>query len=170
MMQAPSRVPRRWFLLLALAVFGADQLSKKLVLEQMLPGETHTVIPGLFALTYLRNRGAAFGLLADFDSGWILGGLIALSALALALVGRWLWHGPATAASGGGLALILGGALGNLFDRLREGSVVDFLDFHLGPYHWPAFNLADAAIVVGAGILLYASLRDSRRLARTGRA
>jgi signal peptidase II len=111
-------------------------------------GESHRFLPGFFNFTHLQNRGAAFGLFADSDSSLVQGFLIAFSIAALLLVLFLLWRGVTSAWSGWGLGLILGGALGNLIDRLRAGSVVDFLDFHLGRYHWPAFNLADSAVVI----------------------
>lgn len=153
------RQPRALYLVLAAAVFLLDQTSKWLVARFVLLGETHHIVPGLFNLTHWRNRGAAFGLFADATSPAAQAFLIAFSAAALLLVLLLLWRGPASALAGAGLALIFGGALGNLLDRLRGGSVVDFLDFYLGPHHWPAFNLADGAIVLGAGVLALEVLR-----------
>jgi signal peptidase II len=140
---AVHRPARTLYLSLAAILFLLDQLSKAAVMQALALGETRRIVPGLFNLTHLRNRGAAFGLFADVESVVVLVFLIGFSLAALVLV-LVLW----------GLGLILGGALGNLFDRLRSGSVVDFLDFHLGPYHWPAFNLADSAIVIGAAVLM----------------
>ena len=152
---------RPLYLLLALVIFLLDQASKALVARTLAVGELRRVIPGFFNLTHTRNPGAAFGLLSNSDSPWTVAFLILVSVAALALVGSLLWRGPARLA-GVGLGLILGGALGNLFDRLQAGSVVDFLDFHVGGYHWPAFNLADSAIVVGAAALLAEVLRSRR--------
>ncbi|MFQ5724144.1 MAG: signal peptidase II [Terriglobia bacterium] len=158
---------RSLYLLLALAVFLLDQASKALVARTLAAGELRRVLPGFFNLTHTRNPGAAFGLLSNSDSPWAGAFLILFSVAALALVWSLLWRGPARLA-GVGLGLILGGALGNLFDRLRAGSVVDFLDFHVGGYHWPAFNLADSAIVVGAAALLAEILRSRRRAPTEG--
>lgn len=160
----PSRAS---YLLLAGAVFLLDQTSKWVVGQALALGETRRVFPELFNLTHLRNPGAAFGLLSNHDSPWMAAFLIAFSVAALALVATLLWRGPARLA-GVGLGLVLGGALGNLFDRLRAGSVMDFLDFHLGSYHWPAFNLADSAIVVGAAALAAEVLRGRRGALREG--
>ncbi|MDA2913455.1 signal peptidase II [Acidobacteriia bacterium AH_259_A11_L15] len=158
---------RTLYLLLALAIFLLDQASKALVARTLAVGELRRVIPGFFNLTHTRNPGAAFGLLSNSDSPWTVAFLILVSVAALALVWSLLWRGPARLA-GVGLGLILGGALGNLFDRLQAGSVVDFLDFHVGGYHWPAFNLADSAIVVGAAALLAEVLRSRRRAPSEG--
>lgn len=154
-MTGAARTPSRTlYLSLALAVFLLDQLTKFAVMHSLMLGESRRIVPGLFSLTHLRNRGAAFGLFADVESVVVLFFLIGFSIAALILVLVLLWRGSASALAGWGLGLILGGALGNLFDRVRNGSVVDFLDFHLGPYHWPAFNLADSAIVIGAAVLM----------------
>jgi signal peptidase II len=145
--------------MLAAALFLLDQGSKWLVAGSLRLGEVRSIIPGIFSLTHLRNRGAAFGLFADSGSPAVRAALIAFSVAALGLVLYLLWRGVSARATGWGLGLILGGALGNLVDRLRSGSVVDFLDFHLGGYHWPAFNLADSAVVVGALLLMIEVLR-----------
>lgn len=163
-MSAVSRPARTFYLVLAVAVFLLDQASKWAVMHALALGETRSLIPGVFNLTHLRNRGAAFGLFADVDSHAVVAFLIAFSAVALVLVLLLLWRGSALPLAGWGLGLILGGALGNLFDRLRSGSVVDFLDLHLGPYHWPSFNLADSAIVIGAAVLMLELIRSRRHI------
>jgi len=112
------------------------------------------VIPGFFRLTHVKNRGAAFGIFADSTAPMKIEVLILLSVVALVVVLMLLWEQPGARRIGLGLALILGGALGNLFDRLAHGSVVDFLEFYLRGFHWPAFNVADSAIVIGAGLLV----------------
>jgi len=147
---------RSFYFLLALLVWAADQASKWVVAHALHVGEVRSLIPGFFNLTHVTNRGAAFGLFANVSSplGTIL--LVLFSTLALAVIGVLLWRNPADRLSGVSLALLFGGALGNLLDRVRVGRVVDFLDFHLGGYHWPAFNLADSAIVLGAaGVMLH---------------
>ena len=148
--------------MLAAAVFLLDQGSKWLVAGSMRLGELRSVLPGLLNLTHLQNRGAAFGLFADSDSPAVRAVLIAFSVAALLLVLFLLWRGVSSRWTGWGLGLILGGALGNLLDRVRVGSVVDFLDFHLAGYHWPAFNLADSAVVIGALLLMIEVLRPHR--------
>lgn len=165
-MSPPAIAVRAFYLLLAVGVFLLDQASKALVAHRLALGETRRLIPGVFNLTHWHNRGAAFGLFADFTSPGVLIFLVGFSAVALVLVLSLLWRGPASPLTGWGLGLILGGASGNLFDRLHAGSVVDFLDFHLGAYHWPAFNLADSAIVVGAAVLMAKILRSRRRVPR----
>jgi signal peptidase II len=151
---------RGFYLSVAFITLLLDQITKWLVTRQLALGEMHRVLPGFFSFTNLQNRGAAFGLFADSDSSVVQGFLIAFSIAALLLVLFLLWRGVTSAWSGWGLGLILGGALGNLIDRLRAGSVVDFLDFHLGRYHWPAFNLADSAVVIGAVALMIEVLRS----------
>ena len=117
--------------------------------------ESVAVVPGFFHLTHVENRGAAFGLFAESPSEWKIAVLVLFSLVALVVVSALLWkNSHAMTTTGVGLALILGGALGNLWDRLVSGQVVDFLDFYLGNYHWPAFNLADSAIVIGALLLV----------------
>ena len=114
------------------------------------------VIPGFFRIIHTENPGAAFGIFADSPSPWKVGLLILFSVLALLIVSALLWKsGHTLTTTGVGLALILGGAIGNLWDRLVSGHVVDFLLFYIGRYQWPAFNVADSAIVVGAGLLVF---------------
>jgi signal peptidase II len=164
-MMAPGvKLARVFYLLGAVGIFLADRLSKWAVLQTLALGENRRVVPGLFNLTHLRNRGAAFGLFADAESTVVVVFLIAFSVAALVLVLVLLWRGTTSAWTGAGLSLILGGALGNLVDRLRDGGVVDFLDFHLGPYHWPAFNVADSAIVIGAAVLMLELFRSRRHV------
>ncbi len=146
---------RRYHFLLALLVWLLDQWTKSLVRGHISLHESVSVVPGFFRITHVQNRGAAFGLFADSPSQWKVAVLILFSCVALLVVSRLLWkNSHSLSATGVALALILGGAVGNLWDRLRDGFVVDYLDFHLGSYHWPAFNVADSAIVVGALILI----------------
>ncbi|HXE90604.1 MAG TPA: signal peptidase II [Terriglobales bacterium] len=150
-----AHVMRRYLLLAALGVFLLDQATKWLILRNIPLHESVPVIPGLFQLTHVQNRGAAFGLFSDSPSQWATSTLILFSLIALAVVWRLLWkNSHALTATGIALALVLGGALGNLWDRLVDGHVVDYLDVYVGTYHWPAFNVADSAIVIGAVILV----------------
>jgi len=165
-MQSAPGSARKLYFLAAGGVLLLDQISKWVVQQAMAPGELRGVLPGFFNLTYVRNRGAAFGLFSESDSALVQVLLVAFSLAALGLVLVLLWRGTASGAAGWGLALIFGGALGNLLDRLRSGSVVDFLDFYVGSYHWPAFNLADSSIVIGAGLLLLVVLRGHRAAPR----
>ena len=143
------------YFVIASFVLVSDQITKWAVLARFSPDTTVPVIPGLFSLVRVENRGIAFGLLADLSSGIAFGLIVLISAAALGVVCYLLWkHEPSAKRAGAALALILGGAAGNLLDRMVRGSVVDFLDFYIRGYHWPAFNVGDSAIVVGAGILL----------------
>lgn len=146
---------RKYHFLIAILVVLADQLSKWLVWKNIDLNTSHEVIPGFFRLTHVQNSGAAFGLFADSASEWKVSILIIFSVLALVVVSALLWkNSHAITSTGVGLSLILGGAVGNLWDRLNHKHVVDFFDFYLGSYHWPAFNIADSAIVIGALLLV----------------
>jgi len=150
----------RW-LLLSLAALAADQASK-LAMEQLTPeGYYKPVIPGFLNLVHTHNPGVAFSLLADSGSPWVTVLLVVFSLGVIGLVGNILLRGEwGTAPQKAGLALILGGALGNLIDRLHSEGVLDFADFYLGEYHWPAFNVADSCIVIGAGMVIVGILRE----------
>lgn len=146
---------RKYHFLVSLAVVLLDQFTKWLVAKEIVLHDSIAVIPGLFRLTHVQNRGAAFGLFDDSPSEWKIAVLVLFSLVALVVVTALLWKNSHTmTATGVGLALVLGGAVGNLCDRLIAGHVVDFLDFYIGSYHWPAFNVADMAIVVGAFLLV----------------
>lgn len=146
---------RKYHFLIALLVIGVDRFSKWLVATRISLHDSVLVLPGFFRLTHVQNSGAAFGLFADSASQWTAAILILFSVLALVVVSALLWkNSHAITTTGVGLALILGGAVGNLWDRLLNGHVVDFFDFYVGSYHWPAFNVADSAIVVGALLLV----------------
>jgi signal peptidase II len=146
---------RSFHLLIAALIVVLDRAAKLAVARNISLHENIQIIPGLFRLTHLENRGAAFGLFDDSPSEWKIAALVLFSIVALAVVSVLLWRNSyAMSSTGIGLALILGGAVGNLWDRLLNGRVVDFLLFYVGPYQWPAFNVADSAIVVGAGLLV----------------
>ncbi|HEU5451291.1 MAG TPA: signal peptidase II [Terriglobales bacterium] len=146
---------RKYHFLIALIVVVADRASKWLVARSIPLHDSVNVLPGVLRLTHVQNSGAAFGLFAESPSEWKVALLILFSMLALVVVSALLWkNSHRMTTTGVGLALILGGALGNLWDRLLSGHVVDFFDFYLGSYHWPAFNIADSAIVVGALLLV----------------
>ncbi len=155
-----NRSPKRLFLLLSLAVVVADQWSKWLVERHLPLFGSHSVIPGFLDLTHVRNTGVAFGLFAARGNIW---GTIALSLLglaAMAVIGIYFRRTPdderLLLAS---LALILGGALGNLLDRLFAGAVTDFIDVYYGGYHFHTFNLADSAITIGIVLMALDALR-----------
>ncbi len=150
------------FLIVTITLF--DQLTKGWILSSFHLYESREVIPGLFNLVYVTNSGAAFSMLADVDSPWrhyfFLGvGIVALIGLTIA----YFKMRDDNKFYGTALALIAGGALGNLIDRVRFGSVVDFLDVYLGGYHWPAFNVADSAICVGAGLFIIVNILEARK-------
>jgi len=135
----------------ALVIIIVDQLSKFAVMNSLRIHESVSVIAGFFNLVHVRNRGMAFGFLnrPDINFGFYL--LVAASFVAIVFLLIWFIKlkesDPLTVLA---LSLIMGGAVGNLIDRLRFREVVDFLDFYVGDYHWPAFNVADSAITVGA--------------------
>jgi signal peptidase II len=146
---------RRFHFVIAFLVVVLDRATKSIVATRISLHDGIQVIPGFFRITHVENRGAAFGLFADSPSQWKLAMLVLFSIVALVVVSALLWRNShSMTTTGVGLALILGGALGNLWDRLLNGRVVDFLLFYIGQYQWPAFNVADSAIVVGAGLLV----------------
>jgi signal peptidase II len=147
---------RKYHLLIALFVVALDRLSKWAISHRLSLHDSIPVIPGFFRIVHAENPGAAFGLFADSPAEWKVTLLILFSLIALAIVTALLWKSSHRLTSTGiGLALILGGAIGNLWDRLVSKHVVDFLLFYIGRYQWPAFNVADSAIVVGAGLLVF---------------
>jgi len=140
-----------WFALAA-AIVVADRLSKLWVLEAFRPGESVAVAP-FFNMVLVFNKGAAFSFLASAP-GWQTPMFASFAILAAAVISFLLYRHAGKTLFCSGLTLILGGALGNLWDRLQWGQVVDFLDFHVAAWHWPAFNVADSAITIGAAILI----------------
>lgn len=143
------------YFVIILVTVAADQLTKFFVVDLLQLYESREIISGFFNLVYVTNKGAAFSFLADVHSPWrhyfFLGiGSVALVGLTIAywklrkIQPLYCWP----------LALIAGGAVGNLIDRVRFGAVIDFLDFYVGNMHWPAFNVADSAICVGVGLFL----------------
>jgi signal peptidase II len=147
---------RTYHLFIALGILLLDRLSKRLVAKDIGLHDSIAVIPRIFYITHVENRGAAFGLFNDSPSEWKIALLVLFSVVALVIVSALLWRSSHTmTASAVGLSLILGGAVGNLWDRLLNGRVVDFLLVYIGSYPWPAFNVADSAIVVGAGLLVF---------------
>src|SRR5690348_14953824 len=152
----------RWFVLAALVVL-ADQATKAAVMSHFALGERLALAP-FFNLVFVYNPGAAFSFLSE-AGGWQKPLLVAFAVAAAAIVSVLIARRPGERLLCTGLALILGGALGNVIDRLRFGQVVDFLDLHAAGWHWPAFNVADSAITVGAALLILDGLdRKSTRL------
>ena len=142
-------------LLIAMIVFLLDRWTKRLISARIAMYSHIQIIPGFFRLTHTENTGAAFSLFADSPAHWKTAMLIGFSAIALVVVSVLLWKQtrPLTI-TGIALSLILGGAAGNLWDRVVSGRVVDFLLVYVKTYQWPVFNLADSAIVIGASLLV----------------
>ena len=142
------------FLLAALVIL-LDRWTKHLVASRVRMYEDIPVIRGFFSLTHTENTGAAFSLFADSPAHWKTAMLISFSVVAMIVVSILLWkQARALTMTGIALSLILGGAVGNLWDRAARGRVVDFLLLYVKNYRWPVFNLADSAIVVGASLLV----------------
>ena len=141
--------------ILALLVVLLDRWTKRMVAAHIAMYTHIQVIPGFFRITHTENTGAAFSLFADSPSHWKTALLIGFSLIAMIIVSVLLWRqARALTITGIALSLILGGAVGNLWDRVASGRVVDFLLFYVRSYQWPVFNLADSAIVVGASLLV----------------
>jgi signal peptidase II len=159
---ASTRDFRGGLLLLSLLIVVSDRLSKWLVAKKIDLGSAVTVIPHVFRISHVENQGAAFSLFDNSASPtrvrWML--LIFSLLAALVILFFLLKLGRKLSATSIALALILGGALGNAYDRLRFGFVVDFLEVHIIHYHWPDFNVADSAIVIGGLLLLLDAVRE----------
>lgn len=154
------------FLAITFLVILLDQATKAWIISTMRIYDSFAVIGGFFSITHVRNPGAAFGFLAGAPPLFRSIFFLAVTVAAIVLILRYLRvsriEEPSLVLA---LALILAGAVGNLIDRIRFGEVVDFLDVYIGSYHWPAFNVADSAITIGAGVLMAVLLR--RRKERT---
>jgi signal peptidase II len=155
-------VKKNYYLLIlpAVVIIVLDQISKFLIVRSMHIFESIPVISGFFNLVHIRNRGMAFGLMNRLGSDFNFYFLVAATIVAITLLAYWFSRLKSEERKLIlGLSLILGGAIGNLIDRLRFHEVIDFLDFYIGPYHWPAFNVADSVITVGtfwvAGNILF---------------
>ena len=151
-MQVKKLLP--WFAVAA-AIVAADRVTKLMVLEAFAPGE-RLQVSGFFNLVLVFNKGAAFSFLAG-ASGWQTPVFATISTVAAVVISVLIVRHSGNRLLCAALALMLGGALGNLWDRLAWGHVVDFLDFHAAGWHWPAFNVADSAITIGAGLLILES-------------
>lgn len=149
---------------IAVAVAIVDQLTKLWIMTTFALHEQQNIIPGVFDLVYVTNTGAAFGFLAGSKNLLRQAFFVAVAIIALIVIvfayGHLKRQGRIFVYA---LGLIAGGAVGNLIDRLRFGSVVDFLDFYLGSYHWPAFNVADSAITVGVALFLLGTLLQHQK-------
>ncbi|MGH8475849.1 MAG: signal peptidase II [Methylococcales bacterium] len=152
----------RWLILAGLVLI-LDQLTKIAISSTMGLRESIYLIP-YFQLTYVHNEGAAFSFLSD-AGGWQRWFFIALSSAVSVVIAIWLYRLPRTAVwESTGLSLVLGGAMGNLIDRVIYGYVIDFLDVYYKVWHWPAFNIADSGITVGVCILLLDSFRNRDKM------
>jgi signal peptidase II len=149
-------------------VFALDRVTKVFIRSHVTPWDNFSVIPGFFSIVHTENRGAAFGLFSESSSQWRTLLLVAL-ALGVMLFIATLLVQPRrsglvpTLMLRTGLALVLGGALGNVYDRVLSGAVTDFLEFYFGSYQFPTFNIADSAITIGAGLLLLDMWRGRHR-------
>jgi signal peptidase II len=153
----------QWVVLIAVIVAALDQLTKWFVVRLISAEESRVVISNFFDLVQVQNTGAAWGILKDYN--FVLSAVSILAVLALYLFRHsFQLHrlGPRVA-----LGLIVGGIVGNLIDRMRVGHVIDFLSFHIGQYHWPAFNVADSAICVGVGLYVILSWRGDHASQQT---
>ena len=154
----------------ALAVLAADQATKAWVVAAIAPHQIIEVIPGFFNLVNTRNRGAAFGFLNRPDIEWSFWLFFGATVLAILVIAHLTRRAPAKAELFIGFGLIMGGAAGNLIDRIRLRAVIDFLDVYAGGWHWPAFNVADSAICAGAALAFITLWRHegaAKKAART---
>ncbi|HZE20727.1 MAG TPA: signal peptidase II [Desulfobaccales bacterium] len=156
---------RKYFIFVVLLVAGLalDQVTKALVAQRLPLGSQVPLIPAFLNLVHIQNQGAAFGMLSGWPPYYTWWFFVAVSVVVLTVLGYLLWrlpedHWPAAL----GYSLILTGALGNLIDRIRLGAVVDFIDVYWRSYHWPAFNVADSLVCVGAAILVWVIIREEK--------
>ena len=155
---------RLLFAIISIGVLVFDQVTKEWITSRMSLYSSVPVVPGLINLTLVTNTGALFGLFKDIDDPYRTIMFLAVPVIAISLILYFQYRtSTADIMTQSGLALILGGAVGNLVDRLRFGHVVDFVDVFVGEHHWPAFNVADSAICVGVSLLFIDLLRQSRK-------
>ena len=163
--EAVMPVRKKWplFVVVVLCILGLDQATKLYVHTTFALHESRPVITNVFAFTYVRNAGAAFGLLARHNPDFLRVFFPAVTALALVgLFVYFVWVPYQHTLTLWGLCLIIGGAMGNGIDRLWLGQVIDFIDVHWYAYHWPAFNVADSSICIGVGLLLLDTFHTAR--------
>lgn len=146
------------------AIVVIDRLTKLYIQSAFSPLDTVEVIPGFFNIVHVENPGVAFGMLATVPETWRKFALVGLSSVVMAVIGVMLFRPrmQETKLTQLGLALVLGGALGNLWDRAVRGTVTDFLQLFFGSYEYPSFNAADSAVFVGACLLILDMLRSRR--------
>ena len=141
----------------SLLVLALDRVTKLWIERNLSAVDTWVIIPGLFNIIHAENRGMAFSLLADASPAWRAFLLIGVSLAVVGFLAVLLWREGSARKNlreRAALSLVVGGAIGNLYDRITRGSVTDFLDVYIGEYHWPTFNVADSAITVGAALLV----------------
>jgi signal peptidase II len=164
----PGRSPYLW---IAGVVVALDQVTKALVDDLMALHESRPIVEGLVRLTYVQNRGAAFGILSEAGLPYQSVMFSMVSVLALLAIALYAWRMPVQSRlPQTALALVMGGAVGNLLDRARLGYVIDYMDVYWGPHHWPAFNVADSAISVGVTLLVIDILRNPQPISPLGAA
>lgn len=147
---------RSFYFLLIIILIIIDQYSKFVIAKTIKPYSSLTVIPGFFKLSRIHNRGAIFGFFSQTDNKFVFIGLALASLFALAMVIYYFFKtSPSEKLMEISLSLILAGALGNLIDRIWRGYVIDFLEFYIGRYHWPNFNVADSCITIGAVLFIF---------------
>ena len=159
-MQLSSLLKKKKYFLFSITIFIFDQILKKLVELNILLLMNGIEVSSFLNLVYVTNRGVSFGFLASFNISFYLG---IFSFLISIVIIMWIVKSKKNTEMLS-LSLILGGALGNGYDRILNSYVVDFIDFHIGQYHWPAFNFADTAITIGAIIYILDNLRDYKKL------
>lgn len=158
---------RWWSTAIIAAVVALDRITKLYIRSAFRGFEIHPVIPGVFNIVHVENPGAAFGMLADSPSLWSHLFLASISLIVMAIIAVLLWRPERagmrdTALLRVALALVFGGALGNVWDRLFRGTVTDFLQVYIGSYEFPSFNAADSAITIGAALLAIELLRSRK--------
>jgi signal peptidase II len=163
---------RIWSLLIAALVFFFDRVTKVLIERTVSVWDTHSVIPGFFNIVHTKNRGAAFGMFSEGNSEVRTFLLIGVSLVVLLFISLLLLRPSRAGFSGSritmiGLSLVLGGAIGNIYDRIVSGMVTDFLEFYIGEWHFAAFNVADSAITIGAGLLLIDMWMSRKQVVQT---
>ena len=150
---------RRWGGAVAAVIMIADQITKSIAHANLFVKPQIIAVTGFFTLVPVWNRGVSFGMFADGSdvTRWLLTGFAGIVSMALII---WMSRGGSRLLVLS-LSLIIGGAIGNIIDRIRYGAVIDFVDLHVGGYHWPAFNVADSAICIGVGVLIIDNFRAS---------
>ena len=162
----PHRTPgARSYMIPLLAIAAAvaiiDRITKRFIMHRLPEGHAHTIIPGILRITHVLNTGAAFSMFSDSRTVAVRYGLVLFSVVAIFIILAMLWRARHTfTLTSVALALILGGAIGNVYDRIRYHFVVDFIEVHIVHYHWPDFNVADSCIVIGACLLFIEIFRS----------